>query len=187
MHLHNTLSGKKEEFRPQDPKRVTMYVCGPTVYSYAHIGNARPAVVFDVLARVLRRRYGDGSVVYALQPLVHEGGRLGAGIRRSIDLLQYRFGHNLLAFICASLVFSAAALAATIAIGALIPLPALFLLGAESNVARAITAAAWVTGLSAAVPLLPIWMALLYRRRAAAREGDELAARIAALRPAEPE
>ncbi|MDD3764749.1 MAG: cysteine--tRNA ligase [Nevskiales bacterium] len=57
MQLHNTLSGQKEEFVPLDPQRVTMYVCGPTVYSYAHIGNARPAVVFDVLARVLRRRY----------------------------------------------------------------------------------------------------------------------------------
>ena len=63
MHLHNTLSGRKEAFEPQDPKRVTMYVCGPTVYSFAHIGNARPAVVFDVLARVLRRRYP--GVLYA--------------------------------------------------------------------------------------------------------------------------
>ncbi|MFA5940246.1 MAG: cysteine--tRNA ligase [Sinimarinibacterium sp.] len=63
MQLHNTLSGRKEEFVPLDPQRVTMYVCGPTVYSYAHIGNARPAVVFDVLARVLRRRFA--SVVYA--------------------------------------------------------------------------------------------------------------------------
>jgi len=63
MHLHNTLSGRKEPFEPQDPKRVTMYVCGPTVYSFAHIGNARPAVVFDVLARVLRRRYP--GVLYA--------------------------------------------------------------------------------------------------------------------------
>ena len=57
MQLFNTLTGKKESFVPLDPQRVTMYVCGPTVYSYAHIGNARPAVVFDVLARVLRRRY----------------------------------------------------------------------------------------------------------------------------------
>ncbi len=57
MQLHNTLSGRKEDFTPLNPDRVTMYVCGPTVYSYAHIGNARPAVVFDVLARVLRRRY----------------------------------------------------------------------------------------------------------------------------------
>ena len=57
MQLHNTLSGRKEAFVPLNPERVTMYVCGPTVYSFAHIGNARPAVVFDVLARVLRRRY----------------------------------------------------------------------------------------------------------------------------------
>ena len=57
MELHNTATGRKEPFRPQDPERVTMYVCGPTVYSYAHIGNARPAVVFDVLARLLRQRY----------------------------------------------------------------------------------------------------------------------------------
>jgi len=63
MQLHNTLSGRKEPFEPQNPGRVTMYVCGPTVYSFAHIGNARPAVVFDVLARVLRRKYA--GVVYA--------------------------------------------------------------------------------------------------------------------------
>ena len=63
MQLFNTLTGRKERFEPQDPARVTMYVCGPTVYSYAHIGNARPAVVFDVLARVLRRKYP--GVVYA--------------------------------------------------------------------------------------------------------------------------
>ena len=63
MQLFNTLAGKKEVFQPADPDRITMYVCGPTVYSYAHIGNARPAVVFDTLARVLRRRFGQ--VVYA--------------------------------------------------------------------------------------------------------------------------
>lgn len=62
MQLFNTLAGKKEPFTPADPARVTMYVCGPTVYSYAHIGNARPAVVFDTLARVLRRRFAN--VVY---------------------------------------------------------------------------------------------------------------------------
>ncbi len=55
--LYNTLTRAREPFEPQDPGRVTMYVCGPTVYNYAHIGNARPAVVFDVLARVLRRSY----------------------------------------------------------------------------------------------------------------------------------
>ena len=63
MQLYNSLSGRKEEFQPADPARPTMYVCGPTVYNHPHIGNARPAVVFDVLFRVLRRRYGD--VAYA--------------------------------------------------------------------------------------------------------------------------
>ena len=62
LYLHNTLTRKRERFEPQDPGRVTMYVCGPTVYSYAHIGNMRPFVVFDVLARLLRRSYG---LVYA--------------------------------------------------------------------------------------------------------------------------
>ena len=63
MQLHNTATGRKEHFEPQDPQRVSMYVCGPTVYNYAHIGNYRPPVVFDVLARVLRRRYAGVSYV----------------------------------------------------------------------------------------------------------------------------
>jgi len=57
LHLHDTLRRKKVEFEPLNPGKVTMYLCGPTVYNYAHIGNARPAVVFDVLARLLRRSY----------------------------------------------------------------------------------------------------------------------------------
>ena len=61
--LYNTLTRRKEAFTPADPARVTMYVCGPTVYSYAHIGNARPAVVFDVLFRLLKMRFA--GVVYA--------------------------------------------------------------------------------------------------------------------------
>jgi cysteinyl-tRNA synthetase len=60
--LYNTLHRRKEEFAPAAPPQVTMYVCGPTVYSHPHIGNARPAVVFDVLARLLRSRY---RLVYA--------------------------------------------------------------------------------------------------------------------------
>ncbi|MEM9494868.1 MAG: cysteine--tRNA ligase [Pseudomonadota bacterium] len=63
--VHNTLTKTKERFTPADPKRVTLYVCGPTVYSYAHIGNARAAVVFDLLFRVLRLHYGADHVVYA--------------------------------------------------------------------------------------------------------------------------
>lgn len=57
IQLYNTLTRTKAPFEPADPSRVTMYVCGPTVYDFAHIGNARPAVVFDVLARLLRHRY----------------------------------------------------------------------------------------------------------------------------------
>jgi cysteinyl-tRNA synthetase len=63
--LHDTLAREKRRFEPGDPGRVTLYVCGPTVYDYAHVGNARPAVVFDVLFRVLRRLYGAAQVVYA--------------------------------------------------------------------------------------------------------------------------
>ena len=65
LKLYNSLTRQKEVFTPQDPKRVTMYNCGPTVYSYAHIGNARAAVVADVLFRVLRHVYGEENVVYA--------------------------------------------------------------------------------------------------------------------------
>ncbi|MBI3677892.1 MAG: cysteine--tRNA ligase [Proteobacteria bacterium] len=64
LRLYNTLSKTKEDFVPLDPKNVRMYVCGPTVYDYAHIGNARPAIVFDVLFRVLRHLYGDAHVTY---------------------------------------------------------------------------------------------------------------------------
>ncbi|MCH2396334.1 cysteine--tRNA ligase [Oceanibaculum sp.] len=63
LYLHNTLTRQKEEFQPLDPGNVRMYVCGPTVYDYAHIGNARPAVVFDVLYRVLKALYP--TVTYA--------------------------------------------------------------------------------------------------------------------------
>ena len=65
LHIHDTLRREKRLFEPRDPTRVTLYVCGPTVYDYAHIGNARPPVVFDVLVRLLRRTYGADKVVYA--------------------------------------------------------------------------------------------------------------------------
>ncbi len=65
LHIHDTLRREKRLFEPRDPNRVTLYVCGPTVYDYAHIGNARPPVVFDVLARLLRRQYGADKVLYA--------------------------------------------------------------------------------------------------------------------------
>jgi cysteinyl-tRNA synthetase len=62
--IHNTLSRRKEPFEPYKRKNVRMYVCGPTVYDLAHIGNARPVVAFDVLYRLLRLIYGENSVTY---------------------------------------------------------------------------------------------------------------------------
>jgi cysteinyl-tRNA synthetase len=62
--LYNSLTRRKEEFQPLDPKRVRMYVCGPTVYDLAHIGNARAVVVFDQLYRLLRHTYGAEHVTY---------------------------------------------------------------------------------------------------------------------------
>ena len=64
LKLYNTLTREREIFTPLDPANVRLYVCGPTVYDYAHIGNARPLIVFDVLFRLLREIYGSGHVTY---------------------------------------------------------------------------------------------------------------------------
>ena len=65
IRLHDTMVREKRPFVPLNPQRITMYVCGPTVYGRAHIGNARPAVVFDTLARLISHTYGENSLVYA--------------------------------------------------------------------------------------------------------------------------
>jgi cysteinyl-tRNA synthetase len=64
LKLYDTLTREKRVFTPLDPSNVRMYVCGPTVYDFAHIGNARPVIVFDVLFRLLRHRYGAAHVTY---------------------------------------------------------------------------------------------------------------------------
>ncbi|MGZ9083574.1 MAG: cysteine--tRNA ligase, partial [Rhodoplanes sp.] len=64
LKLYDTLTRQKRVFTPLDPANVRMYVCGPTVYDFAHIGNARPVIVFDVLFRLLRHLYGPGHVTY---------------------------------------------------------------------------------------------------------------------------
>ena len=64
LKLYNTLTREKVDFVPIDPEKVRMYVCGPTVYDFAHIGNARPVIVFDVLFRLLRHVYGEDHVTY---------------------------------------------------------------------------------------------------------------------------
>jgi len=65
IRLYDSMAREKRAFEPQDPDRVTMYVCGPTVYNRAHIGNFRPVIVFDTLFRLLRTVYGDEAVIYA--------------------------------------------------------------------------------------------------------------------------
>jgi len=65
IRLYDTMAREKRAFEPINPARITMYVCGPTVYGRAHIGNARPAVVFDTLARLIRHEFGEKSLVYA--------------------------------------------------------------------------------------------------------------------------
>ena len=64
IYLSNTLAGKKEIFKPINDKKIGMYVCGPTVYDDPHIGNARPLVIFDILFKVLKCKYGKSSVTY---------------------------------------------------------------------------------------------------------------------------
>lgn len=64
IRLHNNRTRQKEIFQPLEPGRVRIYVCGPTVYDRAHLGNARPVVVFDLLFRLMRHVYGENSVTY---------------------------------------------------------------------------------------------------------------------------
>ena len=64
IYLTNSLGNKKEKFIPINKNKIGMYVCGPTVYDDPHIGNARPLVVFDILYKILKNRYGSTSVKY---------------------------------------------------------------------------------------------------------------------------
>ena len=84
--LHDTYARAKRPFVPKDPNRVTLYVCGPTVYNYAHIGNARPVVVFDVLFRLLRRQYGETAVVYARNITDVDDKINAAAIEQGVDI-----------------------------------------------------------------------------------------------------
>jgi len=89
--FHNTLSGTKEVFVPNDPEHVTIYVCGPTVYNLIHIGNARPAVVFDVLTRLLRLRYPRVSYVSNITDIDDKINAAAAENGEDITTLAERF------------------------------------------------------------------------------------------------
>ena len=88
IELFNTLQREKVRFVPQDPERVTLYVCGPTVYNFAHIGNGRPAVVFDTLFRLLRAIYGENHVVYARNITDVDDKINAAALEQGVDISQ---------------------------------------------------------------------------------------------------
>jgi cysteinyl-tRNA synthetase len=98
LRLYDTMARAKRDFVPIDPARVTLYVCGPTVYNYAHIGNARPVVVFDALFRLLRHLYGEDHVAYAAnvtdvddkinRKAAEEGVAIGVITQRYLDVYR---------------------------------------------------------------------------------------------------
>jgi hypothetical protein len=122
---------------------------------------------------------GSG-LFYGLQPWVQEARPFGESLGRSLELIGFRIGYNLLVWCLAALLVAAAGLTVTATIGTLLPLPLIYVLGQESPIAQAISVGAWLLGLMVIMPPLPIWMALLYRRNRAARDGGDLAAQIAA-------
>ena len=91
IYLHNTHSGKKEKFEPLDPDRITVYVCGPTVYDYVHIGNGRPAVVFDVLVRLLTAAYPEVAYVRNVTDIDDKINNAALQTGQDISILADRF------------------------------------------------------------------------------------------------
>lgn len=120
------------------------------------------------------------SLFYALQPWLVERLRFSEAIERSVDLVIFRFAGNLVAWGLSGLVIFAVGASVSLAVGVIVPLPALILLGSESTVAQAIASVAWLLGLALVLPPWFIWMALLYRRNLALRSGADLSRRIEA-------
>jgi len=85
IRLYDTLGREKRPFVPLNTQRITMYVCGPTVYGRAHIGNARPAVVFDTLARLIRHEFGENSLVYARNVTDVDDKIIAAAVAEGVD------------------------------------------------------------------------------------------------------
>jgi len=106
LRLYDTLTREKRTFAPIDPAHVRMYVCGPTVYDFAHIGNARPVIVFDVLFRLLRHLYGTGHVTYVRNvtdvddKINARAAERGISIRELTDETYRNFSHDVGALGC---------------------------------------------------------------------------------------
>ncbi len=106
LRLYDTLTREKRVFKPIDPKRVRMYVCGPTVYDFAHIGNARPVIVFDVLFRLVRHLYGPEHVTYVRNvtdvddKINARGAERGVSIRELTEETYKNFSEDVKALGC---------------------------------------------------------------------------------------
>src|SRR5829696_4064351 len=120
---------------------------------------------------------GSG-LFYCLQPWVQESRSFGASMQRSLELIAFRFGRNLMVWCLAALLIAAAGLTVMATIGILLPLPLLYVLGEEDPATRAATIGAWLIGRMLVLPPLPIWMALLYKRNSAAHDGTDLRAKV---------
>lgn len=149
------------------------------------------AVLLTIVSFVLIIAFYAGSIIlsgatysgllYALQPFVQERLGFGAAVQQSTDLIGYRLGFNIVAFVLTSLVFAALSMAVTLSIGVIGPIPLVLVLGGESRVTQGLSLCIWIIGMILVVPPLPIWMTLLYQRNAVAREGQDLAQRIASI------
>jgi hypothetical protein len=122
---------------------------------------------------------GSG-LFYSLQPWVQESRSFGESLQRSLELIAFRFGRNLLVWCLAALLVAGAGLTVMATIGVLLPLPLLYVLGEDSPATQAAALGAWLLGLMLVLPPLPIWMALLYRQNQSTFEGKELSARVQA-------
>jgi len=118
------------------------------------------------------------AALYAVQPVLDDSISLTQAIGLSWSLLFRRFAYNMLVFLCAALIFSVVATIVTLTVGVLLPAPFGLLLGAEHPLTRGLSAVAWVIGLAAAMPLIPIWSTLHYQQALAERNGADLALRI---------
>lgn len=120
------------------------------------------------------------SIVYAIQPWVQSQEPFGQALQHSIDMLTYRFWHNVLTWCLAGLILTGVGLSVVVTVGVLLPLPLAFVLGAESTLVQAVSVCAWALGAVVMLPPLPIWMALLYRRNRARYQGLELGGQVQA-------
>src|SRR5262245_14517679 len=114
------------------------------------------------------------SLVYGLQPWVQELRPFGEALQQSLNILAYRFWRNLLIWGLTARLVAAVGVTVTATIGVILPLPLSYALGSESTAVQAVSVGAWMLGFVVVLPPLPIWMALLYRRNRAARDGSDL-------------